>query len=74
MKEELRSVETPHYHVWTDALHARELARNTKDRWNRGSYVRWTIIAACTALEIACANYLGRPVVQTGVRVCGSAC
>lgn len=62
MSDEFRSVDTPHYHVWTDALHARELARKTKDRWNRGSYVRWTIVSACTALEISCAGYLGRSV------------
>jgi len=46
--------DTNHYHLWTDALHARALAHQTRDRWDRGSYVRWTVIIAWTALEIAC--------------------
>lgn len=47
-------VDTPHYHLWTDALHARELARQTNNRWDRGTYVRWTITTSWTAFEIAC--------------------
>jgi len=62
MTDEMRSVDTPHYHVWTDALHARQLAREANDKWNRGTYVRWATLSACSALESACAAYLGRPV------------
>lgn len=54
-----RSVESSEYHVWTDALHARELARQTPDRWDRGSYVRWSITSAWTAFEMACALAVG---------------
>jgi hypothetical protein len=56
-----RSVDTPHYHLWTDALHARELARETQNEWDRGSYVRWTIQAAWTAFESTCEAVLGSP-------------
>jgi hypothetical protein len=54
MTLDLRSISTPHYHLWTDALHARQLARETQDEWDRGSYVRWTIQAAWTAFEATC--------------------
>lgn len=54
-----RSVDTPNYHLWTDALHARQLARETQDEWDRGSYVRWTIQAAWTAFEATCEEILG---------------
>lgn len=53
-----RSVDSPHYHIWTDALHARHLARQTADNWNRGSYVRWAVISAWTAFEAACEDAL----------------
>ena len=56
-----RSVDTPHYHLWTDALHARQLARETQNEWDRGSYVRWTIQAAWTAFESTCEAVLGSP-------------
>lgn len=48
-----RSVDSPHYHVWTDALHGRHLARNATNEWDRGTYVRWTIVSSWTALEMA---------------------
>lgn len=51
-------VESSHYHIWTDALHARELARQTANRWDRGTYVRWTITTGWTALEMACEQAL----------------
>jgi hypothetical protein len=54
MSEIPRSVNTPHYHVWTDALHARQLARDTKNEWDRGTYVRWAIQSAWTAFEATC--------------------
>ncbi len=46
-------VESSHYHIWTDALHARELSRQALNRWDRGTYVRWTITTGWTALEMA---------------------
>jgi hypothetical protein len=49
-----RSVESPHYHIWTDALHARELARKTQNEWDRGTYVRWAVGSAWTAFESTC--------------------
>ena len=51
-------VESSHYHIWTDALHARELARQAVNRWDRGTYVRWTITTGWTALEMACEQAL----------------
>jgi hypothetical protein len=53
-----RSVDNTPYHIWTDALHGRALARQARNEWDRGTYVRWTIISAWTALEIACADAL----------------
>lgn len=47
-----------HYHLWTDALHARELARQAGNKWDRGTYVRWAIVTAWTVLEIACQDAL----------------
>lgn len=51
-------VETPHYHLWTDALHLRALAHQARNRWDRGTYVRSTLIDGCIALEIACNDAL----------------
>lgn len=51
-------VDSPHYHIWTDALHARELARQARNRWDRGTYTRWAIMTGWTALEIACEDAL----------------
>lgn len=51
-------VENPHYHLWTDALHARALAKQAKNRWDRGTYVRWTVMTAWTVLEMACEDAL----------------
>jgi hypothetical protein len=50
----MKLIEDNHYHLWTDALHARELARQTNNRWDRGTYVRWAIVTAWTVLEMAC--------------------
>ena len=52
-------VESAHYHIWTDALHGRALSHQAKNDWDRGTYVRWTIASAWTALEIACDDALG---------------
>jgi len=51
-------VENAHYHLWTDALHARALARQAHNKWDRGTYIRWTITTAWTVLEIACQDAL----------------
>jgi hypothetical protein len=51
-------VESSHYHLWTDALHARALAKQAKNRWDRGTYVRWSVTTAWTVLEMACEEAL----------------
>ena len=51
-------ITTPKYHLWNDALHARELARQTSDDWNRGTYIRWTITTAWSVLEMCCRDAL----------------
>ena len=50
--------ENPHYHLWTDALHGRALAKQAKNRWDQGTYVRWTVMTVWTVLEMACENAL----------------
>lgn len=47
-------IESAHYHLWTDALHARALAKQAQNRWDCGTYVRWSITTAWTVLEMAC--------------------
>ena len=54
----MKLIEDNHYHLWTDALHARELARQTNNKWDRGTYVRWAITTAWTVLEMACQDAL----------------
>lgn len=54
-------VQSSHYHLWTDALHARALARQAQNRWDRGTYVRWSVTTAWTVLEMACEEALGTP-------------
>lgn len=51
-------IESPHYHVWTDSLHARALAHQAQNRWDRGTYVRWAITTSWTVLEMACEHAL----------------
>lgn len=51
-------VENAHYHLWTDALHARALANQARNKWDRGTYVRWTVTTAWTVLEVACQHAL----------------
>ncbi|MCK5535870.1 MAG: hypothetical protein KAI79_03535 [Bacteroidales bacterium] len=51
-------VDSPHYHLWTDTLHARSLAQQANNKWDRGTYVRWTVTTAWTVLEIACQDAL----------------
>lgn len=50
--------ENSRYHLWTDALHGRALAKQAKNRWDRGTYVRWTLMTAWTVLEMACEDAL----------------
>jgi hypothetical protein len=57
-------VESPHYHLWTDALHARALARQASNKWDRGTYVRWCVNTAWTAIEVACQDATGDPAVS----------
>jgi len=47
----LKLIENNHYHIWTDALHARALAHEASNRWDRGTYVRWSVMTAWIALE-----------------------
>ena len=51
-------VENPHYHLWTDALHACALAHEAHNKWDRGTYVRWAVTTSWTVLEIACQDAL----------------
>jgi len=51
-------IDTPHYHLWTDALHARALANQANNHWDRGTYVRWAIITGWSVLEMACRHAL----------------
>jgi len=54
----IKLVENNHYHIWTDALHARALSHETDNRWDKGTYVRWTIMTSWIALEISCQDAL----------------
>jgi hypothetical protein len=54
----VKFVDSIQYHVWSDALHARELARQTENKWDRGAYVRWAIQTAWTAFENVCMDAL----------------
>lgn len=47
-----------HNHLWTDALHARALAHQAQNRWDRGTYVRWAVVTAWTVLEVGCQEAL----------------
>ena len=57
----LKLIENNHYHIWTDALHARALVHEASNRWDRGTYVRWSVMTAWIALEIACQDALEEP-------------
>jgi hypothetical protein len=54
-------VEDQRYHLWTDALHARALARDAHNDWDRGTYVRWSVTTAWTVLEMSCEEALETP-------------
>lgn len=57
----LKLIENNHYHIWTDALHAHALSHEASNRWDRGTYVRWTVMTAWVALEIAYQDALEEP-------------
>jgi len=54
----IKVIDSIQYHVWSDALHARELARQTQNEWDRGAYVRWAIQTAWSAFENVCTDTL----------------
>lgn len=54
----IKLIDSTQYHLWTDALHARVLARQTQNDWDRGAYVRWAILSAWTAFETVCGDVL----------------
>lgn len=41
-----------YYVLWTDALHLRVLAKEAKNKWDRATYVRSTIVTSWTVLEM----------------------
>ena len=51
-------IDNSHYHVWTDALHLRQLARETTDQWDRATYVRAAVIMGWVAFETMLAEVL----------------
>jgi hypothetical protein len=54
-------VDSSQCHLWTDALHTRQLAREALNRWDRGTYVRMSVTAVWTALETSCQEALNAP-------------
>ncbi len=54
----IKLVDNNHYHLWSDALHAKALAHQARNKWDRGTYVRWCINTAWTVLEMACQDAL----------------
>jgi len=51
-------VDSTQCHLWTDALHAQALARQARNKWDRGTYVRFCVTTAWTALETSCQDAL----------------
>ena len=54
----IKVIDSVQYHIWSDALHARQLAAQTESPWDRGAYVRWAIQTSWTAFENVCADAL----------------
>ena len=54
----IKLVDSTNYHLWTDALHFRQLARQSGSDWDRGTYVRGCIREAWTAFEMVCGEAL----------------
>ena len=57
----LTIVDSTQCHLWTDALHARQLAREALNKWDRGTYVRMCVTTGWTALEVACQEAMSCP-------------
>lgn len=51
-------IDSTQCHLWTDALHARALAREAKNKWDRGTYVRFCVTTVWIALETSCQDAL----------------
>lgn len=51
-------VDSSQCHLWTDALHMRQLAREAHNKWDRGTYVRSCVTTAWIALETSCQDAL----------------
>ena len=51
-------VDSTQCHLWTDALHSRQLAREARNKWDRGTYVRSCVSMTWTALETSCQDAL----------------
>jgi hypothetical protein len=51
-------VDSTQCHLWTDALHARQLAREALNKWDRGTYVRMAVTTVWIALETSCQEAL----------------
>ena len=51
-------VDSTQGHLWTDTLHARQLAREALNKWDRGTYVRMCVTTSWTAIEVACQEAL----------------
>ena len=51
-------VDSTECHLWTDALHSRQLAREAMNKWDRGTYVRMCVTTSWTAIEVACQEAL----------------
>lgn len=51
-------VDSTQCHLWTDALHLRQLAREALNKWDCGTYVRMCVTTSWTALEMACQDAL----------------
>lgn len=47
-----------YYHLWNDALHVRELAREHNEDWKKRVYVRGCVNTAWTVLEVCCKDAL----------------
>lgn len=61
-------VDGNHYLLWTDALHARQLARQANSKWDRAAYVRWSILLTWTVIEIACQDSMEEPRISYSFR------
>ncbi len=55
----IKVIDSVQYHVWSDALHTRQLAKQTGSPWDRGAYARWAIQTAWSAFETVCSEALG---------------